>query len=1052
MSNPAVDLADALQASLGSQYRLGPELGRGGMGVVFQATDTTLDRRVAVKVIHPELAVHESLTRRFLAEARLIARLRHPGIVTVHAAGTADGMLWYVMDEVPGESLRHRLVRDGRLPPDEVARIVADLAGALDAAGRAGVVHRDVKPENVLLDAGTGRALLADFGIARAMLGDGTGGPTTGRGVAIGTPAYMSPEQAAGEEVDGRSDIYALGIVAYEMLTGHPPFEGPGRVVVSKHISERPAAVGRVRPDCPPALAAAVMRALEKTPAERWQTGEELRAAVAGERTTPAPAAVTRAARRRRWAAGAGLVGLLVLGGVALERREELSPPAGVNARLSMLILPFRNVRGAQDAEWLRDASVSMLGLNLSQWNDLTVIQHEQLHDLLAKHDVEDADQVGLAMARRLAREAGVWTIVMGDYTQVGDSLHIVARLYDVASGRQLETAQIGGTPGEDVRPLFDGLAARLLDLSGAPEGTATGLARATTGSLAAFRSYLDGLEHLNHWDLAAAERDFRAAVEVDSTFSLAYYKLALTRGWLVGAQDSVADRAMTRASAYAERLPAHDRALVGAYRAFLQQDYGAARDLYRQLLVRDSTDADAWYGLGEAWYHDGKSAPPARQTASLRAFRRTLALDGDYALAYDHVNERLTSAARRGAPLALLAADSFVVARRDDGRPALDSAVTAAARRRAAREAVTVARGWTASQPTTTRAHVALVDAHFAAGDPAGAFREIARYAEVVPNHAERPFLEARVRFASGEVEAAAALLRGVLDTAAPRDFRAYEDTPTVLDDIASAANVFAYQGDLLNATRALTLLDGVRREVFPALEGDAPAGTAGAAAPAGGTHAEHWHRRALGELYSGVGAPAASLRRVWSGAAEASRVTPPAERRMVAYSGASAAVGLLASPEPDASAVEELQAITGDTMPREVRALMALRRGDSAAARRTMAEPESLMTKGSTYIAWRRPLAALVYNSLGEPRQALAQLEDFEPELLSHHGFDARWGILGRVRLMRAWAHEALGHREEARAEYQRALAQWKHADPALNDYLRQAQLGLARLAGTG
>jgi len=161
---------------------------------------------------------------------------------------------------------------------------------------------------------------------------------------------------------------------------------------------------------------------------------------------------------------------------------------------------------------------------------------------------------------------------------------------------------------------------------------------------------------------------------------------------------------------------------------------------------------------------------------------------------------------------------------------------------------------------------------------------------------------------------------------------------------------------------------------------------------------------------------------------------------------------VGLLASPEPDASAVEELQAITGDTMPREVRALMALRRGDSAAARRTMAEPESLMTKGSTYIAWRRPLAALVYNSLGEPRQALAQLEDFEPELLSHHGFDARWGILGRVRLMRAWAHEALGHREEARAEYQRALAQWKHADPALNDYLRQAQLGLARLAGTG
>src|SRR5262249_19636724 len=165
-------------------------------------------------------------------EARTIARLRHPNIVAVHAAGTADGLLYYVMDEIEGESLRQRLTRVGQLEFDEASRLTADLAAALDTAARAGVVHRGVKPENVLIEKSTGRAMLADFGIARAVAGDAMG-PSTGQGVAVGTPAYMSPEQAAGEEVDGRSDLYALGVVAYEMLAGHPPFTGASRVVVS---------------------------------------------------------------------------------------------------------------------------------------------------------------------------------------------------------------------------------------------------------------------------------------------------------------------------------------------------------------------------------------------------------------------------------------------------------------------------------------------------------------------------------------------------------------------------------------------------------------------------------------------------------------------------------------------------------------------------------------------------------------------------------------------------------------------------------------------------
>ena len=181
MTTPTLDLFNALQAVLEPQYRLERELGRGGMGVVFLAIDTTLDRRVAIKAVHPELAAHQSIGRRFLAEARTIARLRHPNVVAVHAAGNVDGLLYYVMDEVEGESLRQRLIRERRLDPATVARIVDDMAAALDAAGRAGVVHRDVKPENVLLDQATGRAMLADFGIARAMAAEsGTAAPARG--------------------------------------------------------------------------------------------------------------------------------------------------------------------------------------------------------------------------------------------------------------------------------------------------------------------------------------------------------------------------------------------------------------------------------------------------------------------------------------------------------------------------------------------------------------------------------------------------------------------------------------------------------------------------------------------------------------------------------------------------------------------------------------------------------------------------------------------------------------------------------------------------------
>jgi eukaryotic-like serine/threonine-protein kinase len=1033
VGDTTLDLFTALQSALGPQYRLERELGRGGMGVVFLATDTALDRRVAIKVVHPELAPHESITRRFLAEARTIARLRHPSIVAVHAAGSADGLLYYVMDEVAGESLRQRLIREGQLPIDETTRIVSDLAAALHAAGCAGVVHRDVKPENVLLDEVTGRALLVDFGIARAVAVD-AGGSSTGQGVAVGTPAYMSPEQATGEEVDTRSDLYALGVVGYEMLAGHPPFQGPHRVVVSKHIAERPVPIERKRPETPPELAGAIMRALEKQPSERWQTGEEFRQAVAGQRTAPRPD--RRVRRRLMAAAGVGLALLTATIGLV---RHSPGPPRGVNPRHSILVLPFDNLREDRSVEWLRDGSVSMLGLNLSQWNDLTVVDHERLHDLLARHRLKVSDDIGLDMARRLAREAGVWTVVLGDFTPAGDSLHLVARVFDVASGKRVDVARADGLPGPDVRPLFDELAAKLLDLSGAPNQTRIGLARATTGSLEAFRAFLTGAEQLNRWDLAGAERDFERAIALDTTFGLAYYKLALTRGWLVGTEDSISDRAMLRATTYSGNLPAHERTVINAYRAFLGGEYTQARSLYQQLIARDAGDADAWYGLGEAWFHDtaGVNQAPA-WTQAIRAFKRTLALDPNYALAYDHVHTMLSLAAADYPLYALLPADSFAVTRSSTGRSQMDSVTMRVAAQRARAEALTSARTWVASQPTTLRAHSAMVNAYVSAGNYTGALTELERFREATSLHPELPFVEARVRFASGDIDRAAAQLRTALDTVAAKDFRPYDGTTTVVSDIAAAANVFAYQGDLTNAAKALDLADQVRREVIHH--------------PGSGPKGEGWRRAVLGELYAAAGGPPSALRQIWQGAAEAARMAPPEQRRHIAHSGATAAIGLFTGTAADSTAVKELQAISGEPNAREVRALLAVSRGDSAAARRTLAEPDSSTYSKYMYTVYTRPFAAQAYYLLGDYETTLRMLEGFRPSAFQTGGFDSRWGMLGRVRLLRGAAYERLGRRAEAREEYRQVLAQWKAADPALQPFILQAQRGLARVGHAG
>jgi serine/threonine-protein kinase len=292
---PASELL-ALQEAVAGRYAVEQELGRGGMGVVFLARDLALDRLVAIKLLPPALAASADRRARFLREARTAARLSHPNIVPIHSVEESDGLVFFVMGYVAGETLGERVRRHGRLPASEVTHVVREVAWALAYAHRQGVVHRDVKPENILLERDGGRAMVTDFGIAQVS-GEAADTPA---GQVVGTARAVSPEQAAGESVDGRSDLYSLGVTAYLAATGQWPFDADtAAAVLAKHLTQAPPPVLGLRPDLPAPLAAAIERCLAKSPADRFASGEELAAAIGStlpvRATTPAP--VARAAR-----------------------------------------------------------------------------------------------------------------------------------------------------------------------------------------------------------------------------------------------------------------------------------------------------------------------------------------------------------------------------------------------------------------------------------------------------------------------------------------------------------------------------------------------------------------------------------------------------------------------------------------------------------------------------------------------------------------------------------------------------------------------------------
>jgi serine/threonine-protein kinase len=638
-----MSLTARLQAALGTGYRVDRELGGGGMSHVFVAEDVELGRKVVVKVLPPEMAAGVNADR-FRREIKLAASLQHPHVVPLLHAGQADDIVWYTMPLVEGESLRAKIAREGELPVSEAVRILRDVADALSYAHSHGVVHRDIKPDNVLLSGH--HAVVTDFGVAKAVT-EATGAASlTSLGVALGTPAYMAPEQAAAEpHVDHRADIYALGAMAYELLTGRPPFAAPtAQAVLAAHVTQAPDPITKHRATVPPPLAALVMRCLEKKPADRWQVASEIHAqletmATPSGGTTPTaatPAAVggmwSHRALRGRVAAAV----ILVLAGALALWRVTRGGAAPIDANL-VAVLPFR-VAGADPAlHYLREGMIDLLAAKLTGEGGPRAADPRTVTAAFRRAGGDDATDLSQQQATAMARGIGAGQALLG--AVVGSATHVTmsATVVTVPSGETRAQASVEGR-ADSLPALVDALTAQLL-LRGAGVA-AQREASLTTQSLPALKAYLAGQRAYRRGDYDSAAVHYSNAVGHDSGFVLAEFGLLLSYGW--GAPVRDVGRVRQLAWDGRDRISPRERALLEAFVGprFPEPAFQADMLEARERVVTQYGDvADAWYLLADIYFHMGRYLGHRDWTdRAAAAFERAVALDSAFAGVLSHL------------------------------------------------------------------------------------------------------------------------------------------------------------------------------------------------------------------------------------------------------------------------------------------------------------------------------------------------------------------------------------------------------------------------------
>ena len=614
---------------LAARYEILNVLGTGGMGSVYKAQDRELDRLVALKVIRPELARNAAIVDRFKQELRLSHKVTHRNVVRMYDLAEDSGMRFVTMELVAGGDLRSILEEHGKLPADEAVDILQQIGFALEAAHGVGILHRDLKPQNVMRE-DAGRVVVMDFGLARTIEGDGM----TQSGALVGTMEYMSPEQALGKDLDERSDIFALGLIGYEMLTGNMPFKAESAIAsLLKRTRERAVPCVQLDPNIPGALSDIIGKCLESDVEQRYRSvGEVLRDLETWRGKTAAaslrfPADVPSTGMSGRWllAVGGGALLIAVAATVSLTVRHfsgsHSAPAVASSPSISLAIMPFYNASGDATLNWLGASLAEMLGSDIGASSQVRMVSPDRLQQVLGDLHVSANSQVDAATLKRAAKFTNAQTVIFGQFIRAGSEIRISTTVMDLT--RDTRTVVTTDVPDEkDLLTSVDKLAGELREKLTTDPKVVNDLKahaeRPSTTSVEALKSYEDGVALERAGDNLKALEQFRTATTVDSNFALAYSRLAETYSNL--GQDELAQSASRRAMELGESLPAQERYLIEASNAEINNNTQKAIDAYQQLSAANPSDTEVQFALARLYEQNNDFAAAKQRLAAVLA------------------------------------------------------------------------------------------------------------------------------------------------------------------------------------------------------------------------------------------------------------------------------------------------------------------------------------------------------------------------------------------------------------------------------------------------
>jgi len=587
-----------------SHYHILAKLGEGGMGIVYKAEDTKLKRLVALKFLPSSIMASEAEKARFIHEAQAAAALNHHNICTIHEIDEAEGHLFIAMEFVEGQSLKEK-VSSNQLTVNSAIEIAIQIAEGLQAAHEKQITHRDIKPANIMLTP-KGQVKITDFGLAKLA------GRTviTKEGITLGTVAFMSPEQGRGEEVDHRTDIWAFGVVLYEMITGQLPFRGEYDAAVMYSImNETPEPITGLRTGVPMELERIAHKCLEKNPANRYQHADELivdlRQIKATEskprasRVSGATAGVKtpKSSRQKVWivaAAGAAVVlAMLWMLRQFISDRQSAMPAPGEK---SIAVMYFENRSKEPDLDKIL---VDMLTTNLARHEELEVVSSQRLFDILKNLGQMEVETIDRNVATQIANRAGVKTMLLGSIIQIGDQIRINSQLTDVKTGSIIGSELVKGEKIEDIFAMVDLLTEKVADRLGimqAADQPPLKITEVTTHSFEAYRFYQRGLENLRRWENSKALENFQRAIAVDSTFAMAHLYLGRLQGfWFTDpfTELSSARKTFRLAHRHAAKATKKEQLLIKATKTFWDRDYLGGETLIIDFVKRYPLDKD---------------------------------------------------------------------------------------------------------------------------------------------------------------------------------------------------------------------------------------------------------------------------------------------------------------------------------------------------------------------------------------------------------------------------------------------------------------------------